>query len=249
MPDWELRDLWDKARVELCKVRFFGDLAVAAFFEVAKPKERESKRLELLDAVLSGEGEQYHGWLEERRRAEPPRSFVDVPGSSCAWTATGECWSTLLTCTRCGSVTLTTRDAGANGNLAPTLLASRYLAYVESSLDRLVELFDLGRAAGSHQPRQPAAWDGEDVVEVGHAPGTKTLPAPENDLGRKSANGSRHKSDNDRIDRVENGIPGQDHDRPATDGWRELGPPDLRTPHASPSFHSGSSPSSQSIAS
>jgi hypothetical protein len=44
--DVRLRDLWDKAQVELSKVRLFGDLAVAAFFQSANPKERERKRSE-----------------------------------------------------------------------------------------------------------------------------------------------------------------------------------------------------------
>ena len=41
--DWELRDLWDEAQFELGKVRLFGDLVLAAFFEGEKPKEREAE--------------------------------------------------------------------------------------------------------------------------------------------------------------------------------------------------------------
>jgi len=70
--DWELRDLWDKAQFELGKVRLFGDLVLVAFFEGAKPKEREAKRGEFENAVLSRKGEQYRGWLEERRHDDPP---------------------------------------------------------------------------------------------------------------------------------------------------------------------------------
>ncbi len=70
--DWELRDLWDKARFELGKVRLIGDLAVAAFFEGSKPKEREAKRVEYAGSVLSGEAEKYRAKLEERRYTEPP---------------------------------------------------------------------------------------------------------------------------------------------------------------------------------
>ena len=44
--DAELRDLWDEAQIALGKVRLFGDLALVAFFEVEKPKEREAKRSE-----------------------------------------------------------------------------------------------------------------------------------------------------------------------------------------------------------
>jgi hypothetical protein len=70
--DWELRDMWDKAQFELGKVRLFGDLVLAAFFEGEKPKERERKRSEYAGAVVSGEAERYRGWLEERRHADPP---------------------------------------------------------------------------------------------------------------------------------------------------------------------------------
>ena len=70
--DWDLRDWWDQARFELGKVRLFGDLATAAFFDGAKPKEREAKNGEYARAVLNGEAEQYRGWLAERRRADPP---------------------------------------------------------------------------------------------------------------------------------------------------------------------------------
>ncbi len=70
--DWELRDLWDEAQFELAKVRLFGDLVLAAFFEGEKPKEREAKRSEYASAVVSGEAERYRGWLEERRHADPP---------------------------------------------------------------------------------------------------------------------------------------------------------------------------------
>jgi hypothetical protein len=70
--DRELRDLWDEAQFELRKVRLLGDLAVAAYFEADKPKEREAKRLEFVNAVLSDEAERMRGWLEGRRHAEPP---------------------------------------------------------------------------------------------------------------------------------------------------------------------------------
>ena len=70
--DWELRDWWDQARFELGKVRLFGDLATAAFFDATKPKEREAKNGEYARAVLNGEAEQHRGWLAERRRADPP---------------------------------------------------------------------------------------------------------------------------------------------------------------------------------
>ena len=49
--DWELRDLWDQAQFELGKVRLFGDLVLAAFFEEEKPKDRERKLAVFLCAV------------------------------------------------------------------------------------------------------------------------------------------------------------------------------------------------------
>ncbi len=70
--DRELRDLWDEAQFELGQVRLLGDLAVAAYFEAEKPKEREAKRAKFAHAVVSGKAEQYRCWLEERRHADPP---------------------------------------------------------------------------------------------------------------------------------------------------------------------------------
>src|SRR5437016_10646798 len=49
--DSELRDLWSEAQLELEKVRLFGDLVLAAFFEKDKGKEREAKRSEYATAV------------------------------------------------------------------------------------------------------------------------------------------------------------------------------------------------------
>ena len=72
VPDWDLRDWWNEARFELDKVRLFGDLATAAFFEGAKPKEREAKRAEYARAVFDGRADQFRGWLDERRRDDPP---------------------------------------------------------------------------------------------------------------------------------------------------------------------------------
>ncbi len=69
--DEELRDLWDEAQIELGKVRLFGDLVLAAFFEEEKINERERKRSEYANAVVSGEGECYIGWLQDWRHAEP----------------------------------------------------------------------------------------------------------------------------------------------------------------------------------
>ncbi len=72
VPDWELRDLWDEAQLELGKVRLFGDLVLAAFFESEKPKEREAKRSEYAGAVVGGQVEAHRGRLDEWRRGDPP---------------------------------------------------------------------------------------------------------------------------------------------------------------------------------
>ena len=70
--EMELRQLCDDARYETDNVRLLGDLALAAFFEVSKPKQREDLRRQLADAVQRGEMHGYVGWLEELRRKEPP---------------------------------------------------------------------------------------------------------------------------------------------------------------------------------
>ena len=68
----ELRHLCDDADRETDNLRLLGDLALAAFFEEAKPKQRENLRRQLADAVQRGEMYRYSSWLEELRRNEPP---------------------------------------------------------------------------------------------------------------------------------------------------------------------------------
>ena len=70
--DRELHDLWHDARDEIDVVRLYGDLALAAFFAEAKPKQRETKRLEFAGAVTRNEAIRYQSWLEEQRDADPP---------------------------------------------------------------------------------------------------------------------------------------------------------------------------------
>ncbi len=70
--DRDLRHLWDEAQFEQTSVRLIGDLTVAAFFASEKPRERESKRLEFANTVVSGDAKPFQGWLEERRHADPP---------------------------------------------------------------------------------------------------------------------------------------------------------------------------------
>ena len=69
---WELRDLWDEAQFELGKVRLFGDLALAAFFEKERPKDREAKRNEYIENVMNREAERYRDHLDQLRHGELP---------------------------------------------------------------------------------------------------------------------------------------------------------------------------------
>ena len=50
-----LQNLWREAQDAVAEVRLFGDLVLAAFFEGAKPKERESRRTAYQEAILTGE--------------------------------------------------------------------------------------------------------------------------------------------------------------------------------------------------
>ena len=69
--DQELHDLWHDARNEINEVRLYGDLALAAFFAEAKPKQREATRFQFTTAVAEGEAIRYLPWLEEQRDATP----------------------------------------------------------------------------------------------------------------------------------------------------------------------------------
>ena len=70
--DGELRELWDEVQTETAAVRLLGDLVLAAFFEGAKPKDREAKRKELAGKMLDGHVEVYRTRLNELRSADPP---------------------------------------------------------------------------------------------------------------------------------------------------------------------------------
>jgi hypothetical protein len=72
VPDRELRDLWDEALFELRKVRIFGDLVLAAFFEGEKAKDKEAKRVEYLSTIVSGRAEEHRERLDQWRHAEQP---------------------------------------------------------------------------------------------------------------------------------------------------------------------------------
>lgn len=72
VPDWELRHDWDEAQFELGKVRLFGDLVLAAFFEGQNARAREQKRMGYRSLVLAGKAEEERERLEEWRQAEQP---------------------------------------------------------------------------------------------------------------------------------------------------------------------------------
>ena len=64
VPHRDLRDLWDEARFKLQDVRCAGDLVLAAFFEGAKPKQREKLRQEFAGALAAGELDAYRTRLQ-----------------------------------------------------------------------------------------------------------------------------------------------------------------------------------------
>jgi hypothetical protein len=66
------RELWAEAQHQLDNVRLFGDLTIAAFFEADKPKDRERKRLEYVNAIVRQDTEPLRSWLQERRHTDPP---------------------------------------------------------------------------------------------------------------------------------------------------------------------------------
>ena len=72
LSDQELRDLWDEAQFELRKVRLFGDLILAAFFEGNNARTREDKRNVYSAAILNQEAEHYQSWLDEMRQGDKP---------------------------------------------------------------------------------------------------------------------------------------------------------------------------------
>ena len=67
-----MQNLWREAQDAVAEVRLFGDLVLAAFFEGAKPKERESRRAAYQEAILTGEAWRHAVEMEGRRNAELP---------------------------------------------------------------------------------------------------------------------------------------------------------------------------------
>ncbi len=72
VPDETRRALWEEVQRELEQVRFFGDLAVAAFFDAEKLRERERKRLDYVGAIERQDTENLKRMLAVRRHADPP---------------------------------------------------------------------------------------------------------------------------------------------------------------------------------
>ena len=67
-----LQNLWREAQDAVGEVRLFGDLVLAAFFEGAKPRERESRRAAYQEAILTGDAWRHAVDMAERRNAEQP---------------------------------------------------------------------------------------------------------------------------------------------------------------------------------
>ena len=72
VPDRDVREFWRQAGEEIDAVRLFGDLAVTAFFEGRKPKDRELRRSTYAALVTDGEAEGCREQIDDRRRADPP---------------------------------------------------------------------------------------------------------------------------------------------------------------------------------
>ncbi|MDA8349695.1 MAG: N-6 DNA methylase [Pseudomonadota bacterium] len=72
VPDERRRAVWDEAQRELGQVRFFSDLAVAAFFDAENPRKRPLKRLEYVGAIERQGLDELRKMLDERRHADPP---------------------------------------------------------------------------------------------------------------------------------------------------------------------------------
>ena len=71
-PDDAKRMWWREAESHADDAKFLGDLVSAAFFEGAKPSEREAARVELAAAVAGGTARDHTSRLDDLRREEPP---------------------------------------------------------------------------------------------------------------------------------------------------------------------------------
>ncbi len=68
----ELEDMWHEADAALDDVRFYGDLAIEAFFLEKTVKARERRRLARRAAVQDDDTKEHRERLAEKRRAGPP---------------------------------------------------------------------------------------------------------------------------------------------------------------------------------
>lgn len=80
-------------------------------------------------------------------------------------------------------------------------------------------------------------WNGENIVQVRNTSDRQSLSAAENYFSRELTDGSRDKSNHDRADVIQDGIPSQDNYGPVADRIGQLSPPDLATLHASSDSH------------
>lgn len=85
---------------------------------------------------------------------------------------------------------------------------------IEGHLDGLIELLRFRSVTRSHAPSQTIAWHGEDIVEIGNTWDRKPLSTAQDNFRWKSAYRSSDEGYDHGANRVEDGIPGQDHDRP-----------------------------------
>lgn len=86
----------------------------------------------------------------------------------------------------------------------------------------------------------------ENVVKIRDVLHGQSLPTAERHFDGEVTDRSGNQDDNDAAEAGENGITGQDHDRPTADRWGQFSPPDLTTFHAPTTGQSEISDSSAS---
>ena len=82
-----LQNLWREAQDAVAEVRLFGDLVLAAFFEGAKPKERESRRFSLpgVRSLTGRRGVMRWRWRNAvTRKCRSPRSIGKSSSPRCS---------------------------------------------------------------------------------------------------------------------------------------------------------------------
>ena len=86
--------------------------------------------------------------------------------------------------------------------------------HIERHLNCSIQLRDLARIACAHQPDQTVARNSENVVKIRDALHGQSLPTAERHFGGELTDRSGDQYNDDAADAGENGITGQDHDRP-----------------------------------